>query len=222
MGRKAASGNTESRNRKVKGAGVSGSFLPSPSACSLRPRFFMPLVFASRFPPSGFRFQPFSFLPLTQMSESSSATARSLLPGFSISYSTRSQSSNVRWVCCWRDVISIRRRTKWGRRFFTCDRVNLWADPLTPVNPHIVIFLGLPPSLRPAGPPEPPPLANAPAPGQNRQNTAKTCRWTAPTAVRQHAARMSATRNQFSLTRAAAMKERRVSKQDFAFLTLAR
>jgi len=32
--------------------------------------------------------------------------------GFSLAYSTRSQSSNVRWVCCWRDVISIRRRTQ--------------------------------------------------------------------------------------------------------------
>jgi hypothetical protein len=26
---------------------------------------------------------------------------------------TRSQSSNMRWVCRWPDVISIRRRTKW-------------------------------------------------------------------------------------------------------------
>jgi hypothetical protein len=37
--------------------------------------------------------------------------------------STRSQSSHVRWVCCWREVISIRRRTGWwqvaGRRFST-------------------------------------------------------------------------------------------------------
>ena len=47
----------------------------------------------------------------THVSESSSVAARSLLLGFSMAYSTRSQSSNVRWVCCWRDVISIRRRT---------------------------------------------------------------------------------------------------------------
>jgi hypothetical protein len=49
------------------------------------------------------------------VSESSSVTARSLLLGFSMAYSTRSQSSNVRWVWCWREVISIRCRTKWGQ-----------------------------------------------------------------------------------------------------------
>lgn len=36
---------------------ASGSFLPSPSSCSLRPCSLTPLVFAFRFPPSGFRFQ---------------------------------------------------------------------------------------------------------------------------------------------------------------------
>jgi hypothetical protein len=69
------------------------------------------------------------------VSESSSATERSLLLGFSIPYSARSQSSNVRWVCCWRNVISIRRRTKWaqtvGRHFLTCERANLWSDPFS-------------------------------------------------------------------------------------------
>jgi len=34
------------------------------------------------------------------------ATARGLSPDFSIAYSTRSQLSNVRWVCCWREVIA--------------------------------------------------------------------------------------------------------------------
>ena len=43
--------------------------------------------------------------------------ARSLLLGFSISYSTRSQSSRVRWSCCWWDVISVMRRSKRGRAF---------------------------------------------------------------------------------------------------------
>jgi hypothetical protein len=56
-------------------------------------------------------------------------TDRSLLLGFAIPYSTRSQLSNVRWACCWRKVISIRSRTKSGQpvgqRFFTCDRANL-------------------------------------------------------------------------------------------------
>src|ERR1039458_2221635 len=55
--------------------------------------------------------------------------AKSLLPGFSIAYSTRSQSSNVLWVCCWRELISGRRRTKGGRSFFTCYRANLMGDP---------------------------------------------------------------------------------------------
>jgi hypothetical protein len=63
-----------------------------------------------RFPSSGFRFQisafkRFSFLLRAQVSESSSATAKSLLLGIWIAYSTRSQSSNARWVCWWRDVI---------------------------------------------------------------------------------------------------------------------
>jgi hypothetical protein len=38
-----------------------------------------------------------------------------LVLSLSIWYSARSQSSKVRWVCYWRDVISIRRRTKWGQ-----------------------------------------------------------------------------------------------------------
>jgi hypothetical protein len=54
------------------------------------------LVFAFGFPPSGFRFQRFSFLLNTQVSESSSVTARSLLLGLSIAYAIPSQSSNVR------------------------------------------------------------------------------------------------------------------------------
>jgi hypothetical protein len=57
-------------------------------------------VFDFRFPPSGFSFQTFS------------VSAFCFVLGFSISYSTRSQSSKVRWVCWWRDVISIRHRTK--------------------------------------------------------------------------------------------------------------
>jgi hypothetical protein len=44
-------------------------------------------------------FQRFSFLVRAQVSESSSGAARSLLLSFSIVYCTRSQSSNVRWVC---------------------------------------------------------------------------------------------------------------------------
>ena len=47
--------------------------------------------------------------------ESRSVTPRSLLLGFSMAYSTRSQSSTVRWVWCWREVISIRCRMKWGQ-----------------------------------------------------------------------------------------------------------
>jgi hypothetical protein len=37
-----------------------------------------------------------------QVSESSSVTARSMWLGFSIPYSTRSQSSDLCWICCWR------------------------------------------------------------------------------------------------------------------------
>ena len=55
-------------------------------------------------------------LEVSHASQSRSAKARSLLLGFSIVYSTSSQSSNARWVCCWRKVISMRRRTKWGWR----------------------------------------------------------------------------------------------------------
>ncbi len=54
----------------------------------LRHSFLTRLVFALRFTRAAFSFQPFSFF-------------------------LRSQSSNVRRVCCWPDMISIRRRTKW-------------------------------------------------------------------------------------------------------------
>ena len=96
-----------------------------------------------RFPLSALRFQipafrRFSFLLHAQVSESSSATVRSLLLGFAIAYSTRSQSSGVRWVCCSRELVLVRRRMKWpqtaGRRFFTCDRANLWPDLFTLVH----------------------------------------------------------------------------------------
>ena len=50
---------------------------------------------------------PMRFTSLTQVLESRSVRARSLLLGFSMPYSTRNQSSNVRWVCCWREVILI-------------------------------------------------------------------------------------------------------------------
>ena len=40
-------------------------------------------------------------------------TARSFLLGFSIPYSTRSQLSNVHWVCCWRAVL-FDQVAKWG------------------------------------------------------------------------------------------------------------
>jgi hypothetical protein len=64
------------------------------------------------------------FTSPTQVPESSSVTARSLSLGFSIAYSTRSRSGNLRCVCCWREVISIRRRTKWGETAsFQCRRV---------------------------------------------------------------------------------------------------
>ena len=104
--------------------------LPVPRVLASSRRCFSLTAFHP--PAPGFRFQPFSFLPHTQMSESSSATARSLLPGFLISHSIHSQSSNVRWVCCWRDVVPIRRRTKRGQtvgwRFSHCDRAGLWSD----------------------------------------------------------------------------------------------
>jgi hypothetical protein len=47
----------------------------------------------------------------SRASESNSATARSLLLGFSHAHSTRIQSSNLRWDCRWREVISILRQT---------------------------------------------------------------------------------------------------------------
>jgi hypothetical protein len=41
------------------------------------------------------------------------------------------------------EVSSIRRRTKWdqaaGRRFFTCDRANLWSEPF--LHPFRVAFI---------------------------------------------------------------------------------
>jgi hypothetical protein len=71
------------------------------------------------------------------VSESSSATTRSLLLGFSMAYSTRSQSSNVRWVCRWRDTISIRERRECdqtgGPRFLSCNRANRFC-PLAVVS----------------------------------------------------------------------------------------
>jgi hypothetical protein len=109
-------GGRESGNQKVEGAAVSGCFLPSPFFCSLRPCFLTPLVSAFRPPVSAFSFsafQLFRFLLRPHVLESSSVRVKSLLLGFAIPYPTRSQSSNVRRVCCWRDMISIRRRTKW-------------------------------------------------------------------------------------------------------------
>jgi hypothetical protein len=50
------------------------------------------------------------FTSLTQVFESRALMASSLLLGFSMLNSTRSQSSKVRWVCLWREVIAIRRR----------------------------------------------------------------------------------------------------------------
>jgi hypothetical protein len=50
------------------------------------------------------------------------------------SFLLRGQSSNVRWVCCWRELVLVRHRMKWlqtaGRCFFTCDRVTLWVTRL--------------------------------------------------------------------------------------------
>ena len=103
--------------RKSQGGGRGGQrlLLALPTILFLAHLFLNAPGF--RFPLSALRFQVsafqrFSFLLHTQASESSSVTTRSLLLGFSIAYSTRSQSSDVRWVCCWREVISIRRRTK--------------------------------------------------------------------------------------------------------------
>src|ERR1039458_1888479 len=63
-------GKAESGNRNTEGAAVSASFLLSPSSYFLRPCFITPLVFALRFPLSGF-----SFLLRAQVSESSSVAA---------------------------------------------------------------------------------------------------------------------------------------------------
>jgi hypothetical protein len=56
----------------------------------------------------------------------------SAFQGFS--FLLRGQSSNVRWVCCWRELVLVRHRTKWlqtaGRCFFTDDRVTLWVTRL--------------------------------------------------------------------------------------------
>jgi hypothetical protein len=74
--------------------------------------------------------------PANHVSGSRSITVQSLLVCFVIPYSTHSQSSNVRWVCWWREVIPIKRRTKWSqtvsRRLFTCDRANLWLTRFRP------------------------------------------------------------------------------------------
>jgi hypothetical protein len=48
-----------------------------------------------------------------------------LLLGFSMAYSTRSQSSNVRWVSRWREVISSGRRRRGRRRSAL---FHLWSD----------------------------------------------------------------------------------------------
>jgi hypothetical protein len=53
----------------------------------------------------------------------------SLLLGFSMPYSTHSQSSNVRWVCCWREVIARRRRTRLSQ-VAGRSQANLWSDPV--------------------------------------------------------------------------------------------
>jgi hypothetical protein len=50
-------GGRESGNRKAEGAAVSGCLMPSPSSCSSRPSFLMPLVSVLRFPLSDFSFQ---------------------------------------------------------------------------------------------------------------------------------------------------------------------
>jgi hypothetical protein len=96
-----------------------GRLLPSRSSYSLRPHFPFQL---SRFqllallPPSGFSFQLVSIL-------------------------VRGQSSNVRWVCCWREVISIRHRTIAGQvtgpRLLTCRKENLRSDPFNGPRKHI-------------------------------------------------------------------------------------
>jgi len=80
---------------------------------------------AFRPPVSGFSLSAFQLVASNQVSESNSATARSLLLGFSFGVFHRSQSSNVRWVSRWREVISSgrRRRAAGGRRFFTCGRL---------------------------------------------------------------------------------------------------
>lgn len=70
-----------------------------------------------------------------QASEPSSATASSLLLGHSMSYASRGHSSGVRGVCCRRDVVAIRRGTKWiqtaSRHFFACGEASSWSDPFT-------------------------------------------------------------------------------------------
>jgi hypothetical protein len=64
------------------------------------------------------------------------------LLGFAMPYSTRSQLSNVFWVCCWRPVRSIRRRTNLGRRFLTCDRADLRLTRLTSTTDDAPDFSG--------------------------------------------------------------------------------
>ena len=125
MGRKAEPGKTENGHHKVEGTGVGDPFLPPhlPVPCALASsrRWFSLSVF--RPPVSDFSLSAFQLF------------ASCLLLGFSIPYSTRSQSSNVRWVCCWLAVISIRCRTKSdqaaSQRFFSCDPANLWSGTRT-------------------------------------------------------------------------------------------
>ena len=61
------------------------------------------------------------------------ARDRSLLRGFAIEYSVRSQSSKVHLVCYWREVSMIRRQTEWyqtvGQCFFVCDRASPLSGP---------------------------------------------------------------------------------------------
>jgi hypothetical protein len=58
-----------------------------------------------------------------------------ILPSSFPQHSTHSQWSSGRWAyCLWRDVISIRHKTKWGhtvgRCLFTCCRASLWLTRL--------------------------------------------------------------------------------------------
>jgi hypothetical protein len=127
---------TGKRKSHGGGRGAQRQFLALLIFLFLAPFFLKASGF--RFPLSALRFlvsavQRFSFWLQTRVLESRLITARSCLLGFLIAYSTRSEPSRVRWVCCWRDVILITRRTNWGQavgwRFLTCDPANLWLTP---------------------------------------------------------------------------------------------